>query len=40
MHTQFWIENLTEQDHLGDKDKDGTAISKWILPLSDPSRQE
>jgi len=31
VHTEFWLENLRERDHLENSGVDGRKILKWIL---------
>ena len=31
VHTEFWLENLRERDHLEDTSVDGRIILRWIF---------
>jgi len=39
MHTDFWLGNLKERDHLEHLSIDGRIILKWILKKYDVSIQ-
>ena len=39
MHTDFWLGNLKERDHLENLGTDGRIILKWILKKYDGRTQ-